>query len=297
MAVKKYPSKKSPYRKPFNANFAEEHWSKNELRTVIFVAAQGTVPRSTLASVQRQLPPSDWFEDQYRGRWLPMNDYLSWEEVQIAPSRNITLRELINGILGMKGGVDDEAGIHADDVRTWMSSPDSQRLLGEVITMPHTALGVRLGHRPGSATVKLYRQALALCSEPEENSVLGSLIRIEDAAAVLRRTIYEITPRNVYHSTNGNAASVARALLSRESEVIARGDEIEVVKKEGEGRETVVINSTLKKELFLEAFGLPKDAIRWEKIKKRNDRRGTSMCDVRSILHSILTREGGPCVN
>ena len=58
-----------------------------------------------------------------------------------------------------------------------------------------------------------------------------------------------------------------------------------------------MINSTLKKELFLEAFGLPKDAIKWEKIKKRNDRRGTSMCDVCSILHSILTRGGGPCVD
>jgi len=226
-----------------------------------------------------------------------MNDYLSWEEVQIAPSRNITLRELINGILGMKGGVDDEAGIHADDVRTWMSSPDSQRLLGEVITMPHTALGVRLGHRPGSATVKLYRQALALCSEPEENSVLGSLIRIEDAAAVLRRTIYEITPRNIYLSTNGNAAAVARALLSHESEVIARGDEIEVVRKEEEEFETVVISTILKKELFLDALELPPDAINWKGMKKKTDKKGSLMCDVRSILHSILTREGGPCVN
>ena len=287
MSVKKYSRKKSSYREPFDADSAEEHWSKNELRTVIFVAAQGTVPRSTLASVQRQLPPSDWFEDQYRGRWLPMNDYLSWEEVQIAPSRNITLRELINGILGMKGGVDDEAGIHADDVRTWMSSPDSERLLGEVITMPHTALGVRLGRRPGSATIELYRQALALCSEPEENSVLGSLIRIEDAAAVLRRTIYEITPRNVYHSTNGNAAAVARALLSHESEVIARGDEIEVVKREGEESETVVISTTLKKEQFLAAIKLPPDAIRWERLKKRTDRKGSLMCDVRSNLREV----------
>jgi len=273
MSVKKYSRKNPSYREPFDADSAEEHWSKNELRTVIFVAAQGTVPRSTLASVQRQLPSSDWFEDQYRGRWLPMNDYLSWEEVQIAPSRNITLRELINGILGMKGGVDDEAGIHADDVRTWMSSPDSERLLGEVITMPHTALGVRLGRRPGSATIELYKQALALCSEPEENSVLVSLIRIEDAAAMLRRTIYEITPRHIYHSTMGNAAVVTTALLSHEREVIERGDEIEVVKKEGEELETVVISTTLKKEQFLAALKLPPDAIRWKGLKKRTEKK------------------------
>ena len=290
MPVKKYSPKNSSYRAPFDADSPEEHWSKNELRTVIFVAAQGTVPRSTLASVQRQLPSSDWFEDQYRGRWLPMNDYLSWEEVQIAPSRNITLRELINGILGMKGGVDDEAGIHADDVRTWMSSPDSERLLGEVITMPHTALGVRLGRRPGSATIELYRQALALCSEPEENSVLVSLIRIEDAAAILRRTIYEITPRHIYHSTMGNAAVVARALLSHEREVIERGDEIEVLKKEGEELETVVISTTLKKEQFLAALKLPPDAIRWKGLKKRTDRKGSLMCDVRSNLREVTVQ-------
>lgn len=290
MSVKKYSRKKSSYREPFDADSAEEHWSKNELRTVIFVAAQGTVPRSTLASVQRQLPSSDWFEDQYRGRWLPMNDYLSWEEVQIAPSRNITLRELINGILGMKGGVDDEAGIHADDVRTWMSSPDSERLLGEVITMPHTALGVRLGRRPGSATIELYRQALALCSEPEENSVLVSLIRIEDAAAMLRRTIYEITPRHIYHSTMGNAAVVTTALLSHEREVIERGDEIEVVKKEGEELETVVISTTLKKEQFLAALKLPPDAIRWKGLKKRTEKKGSLMCDVRSNLLEVTVQ-------
>jgi hypothetical protein len=287
MSVKKYSRKKSSYREPFDADSAEEHWSKNELRTVIFVAAQGTVPRSTLASVQRQLPSSDWFEDQYRGRWLPMNDYLSWEEVQIAPSRNITLRELINGILGMKGGVDDEAGIHADDVRTWMSSPDSERLLGEVITMPHTAFGVRLGRRPGSATIELYKRALALCSEPQEKAVFGASICIEDAADVLRRTIYEITPRSIYHSTNGNASVVARALLSHESEVIARGDEIELMKKEGEESETVVISTTLKKEQFLAAIKLPPDAIRWETLKKRTDRKGSLMCDVRSNLREV----------
>jgi hypothetical protein len=290
MSVKKYSRKNSSYREPFDADSAEEHWSKNELRTVIFVAAQGTVPRSTLASVQRQLPSSDWFEDQYRGRWLPMNDYLSWEEVQIAPSRNITLRELINGILGMKGGVDDEAGIHADDVRTWMSSPDSERLLGEVITMPHTALGVRLGRRPGSATIELYRQGLALCSEPEENSVLVSLIRIEDAAAMLRRTIYEITPRHIYHSTMGNAAVVTTALLSHEREVIERGDEIEVVKKEGEELETVVISTTLKKEQFLAALKLPPDAIRWKGLKKRTEKKGSLMCDVRSNLLEVTVQ-------
>ena len=290
MSVKKYSRKKSSYREPFDADSAEEHWSKNELRTVIFVAAQGTVPRSTLASVQRQLPSSDWFEDQYRGRWLPMNDYLSWEEVQIAPSRNITLRELINGILGMKGGVDDEAGIHANDVRTWMSSPDSERLLGEVITMPHTALGVRLGRRPGSATIELYKQALALCSEPEENSVLVSLIRIEDAAAMLRRTIYEITPRHIYHSTTGNAAVVTTALLSHEREVIERGDEIEVVKKEGEELETVVISTTLKKEQFLAALKLPPDAIRWKGLKKRTEKKGSLMCDVRSNLLEVTVQ-------
>ena len=290
MSLKKYSRKNSSYRAPFDADSAEEHWSKNELRTVIFVAAQGTVPRSTLASVQRQLPSSDWFEDQYRGRWLPMNDYLSWEEVQIAPSRNITLRELINGILGMKGGVDDEAGIHADDVRTWMSSPDSERLLGEVITMPHTALGVRLGRRPGSATIELYRQALALCSEPEENSVLVSLIRIEDAAAMLRRTIYEITPRHIYHSTMGNAAVVTTALLSHEREVIERGDEIEVVKKEGEELETVVISTTLKKEQFLAALKLPPDAIRWKGLKKRTEKKGSLMCDVRSNLREVTVQ-------
>jgi hypothetical protein len=290
MSLKKYSRKNSSNREPFDADSAEEHWSKNELRTVIFVAAQGTVPRSTLASVQRQLPSSDWFEDQYRGRWLPMNDYLSWEEVQIAPSRNITLRELINGILGMKGGVDDEAGIHADDVRTWMSSPDSERLLGEVITMPHTALGVRLGRRPGSATIELYRQALALCSEPEENSVLVSLIRIEDAAAILRRTIYEITPRHIYHSTMGNAAVVARALLSHEREVIERGDEIEVLKKEGEELETVVISTTLKKEQFLAALKLPPDAIRWKGLKKRTEKKGSLMCDVRSNLREVTVQ-------
>ena len=290
MPVKKYSRKNSSYRAPFDADSPEEHWSKNELRTVIFVAALGTVPRSTLASVQRQLPSSDWFEDQYRGRWLPMNDYLSWEEVQIAPSRNITLRELINGILGMKGGVDDEAGIHADDVRTWMSSPDSERLLGEVITMPHTALGVKLGRRPGSATIELYRQALALCSEPEENSVLVSLIRIEDAAAILRRTIYEITPRHIYHSTMGNAAVVARALLSHEREVIERGDEIEVLKKEGEELETVVISTTLKKEQFLAALKLPPDAIRWKGLKKRTDRKGSLMCDARSNLREVTVQ-------
>jgi len=70
-------------------------------------------------------------------------------------------------------------------------------------------------------------------------------------------------------------------MLSRESEVIARGDEIEVVKKEGDELETIVINSTLKKELFLAAIGLPKDAIKWEKTKKRNDKSYSSICDVR----------------
>ena len=82
------------------------------------------------------------------------------------------------------------------------------------------------------------------------------------------------------------------ALLSHESEVIARGDEIEVVKKEGEESETVVISTTLKKELFLDALKLPPDAIRWKGMKKRTYRKGSLMCDVRSILHSILTRGG-----
>jgi hypothetical protein len=287
MSVKKYSRKNSPYREPFDADSAEEHWSKNQLRTVIFVAARGQVPCSELASFQRQLPYSDWPEGRFPDRRLPMKEFLSWELIQIAPSRNITVYKLIDGILGMKGGVDDEAGIHADDVRTWMNSPDAQRLLGEVITMPHTALGVRLGHRPGSATVELYKRALALCSEPREKAVFGASICIEDAADVLRRTIYEITPRSIYHSTNGNASVVARALLSHESEVIARGDEIDVVKSEGEESETVVISTTLKKELFLAAIKLPPDAIRWERLKKRTDRRGSLMCDVRSNLREV----------
>ena len=287
MQRKNYLYQNADHREAFNEDPAQNTWSKNELRTVIFVAAQGKVPCSALTSFQRQLPSSDWPEGRFPDRRLPMKEFLSWEAVQIAPSREITLGKLINGILGMKDGVNDEAGIHVDDVRTWMSSPDSQQLLGKVITMPHTALGVRLGHRAGSETVELYRQALALCSEPEEDSVLGALIQIEDAAAVLRRTIYEITPRNIYVSTSGNAAAVARAMLSRESEVIARGDEIEVVKKEGDEVETIVINSTLKKELFLAAFGLPKDAIKWEKTKKRNDKSYSSICDVRFTLQEL----------
>ena len=219
-----------------------------------------------------------------------MKDFLSWEPVQIDLFRKITLGTLIQQLLGMRSGVDDKAGIHADDVRTWMHSPDAQRLLSEVITMPHTALGVRLGHRPGSETIELYKRALALCSEPQEKDVFGASICIEDAAAMLRRTIYEITPRSIYHSTNGNASVVARALLSHESEVIARGDEIDVVKSEDEELETVVISTTLKKELFLDALKLPPDAIRWKGLKKRTDRQGSLMCDARSNLREVILK-------
>jgi hypothetical protein len=61
--------------------------------------------------------------------------------------------------------------------------------------------------------------------------------------------------------------------------------------------ETIVISTILKKELFLDALELPPDAINWKGMKKKTDKKGSLMCDVRSILHSILTREGGPCVN
>ena len=290
MSVKKYSRKNPSYREPFDADSAEEHWSKNELRTVIFVAAQGKVPCRELALFQRQVPSSDWPEGRFPDRRIPMKDFLSWEPVQIDPFQKITLGTLIQRLLGMRSGVDDEAGIHADDVRTWMNSPDAQRLLGEVITMPHTALGVRLGHRPGSETIELYKRALALCSEPQEKAVFGASICIEDAAAMLRRTIYEITPRSIYHSTNGNASVVARALLSHESEVIARGDEIDVVKSEDEELETVVISTTLKKELFLDALKLPPDAIRWKGLKKRTDRKGLLMCDARSNLREVTVQ-------
>ncbi len=156
--------------------------------------------------------------------------------------------------------------------------------------MPHTALGVRLGHRPGSETIELYKRALALYSEPEEKAVFGASICIEDAADVLRRTIYKITPRSIYHSTMGNAAVVARALLSHEREVIERGDEIEVLKKEGEELETVVISTTLKKEQFLAALKLPPDAIRWKGLKKRTEKKGSLMCDVRSNLREVTVQ-------
>ena len=104
MAVKKYPSKKSSYRKPLNANLAEEHWSKNELRTVIFVAALGAVPRSALASFQKQLPSPDWPEGRFPDRRIPMKDFLSWEPVQIDPFQKITLGTLMQRLLGMKSG-------------------------------------------------------------------------------------------------------------------------------------------------------------------------------------------------
>ena len=290
MPVKKYSRKNSSYRAHFGAHPSNGRWSKNELRTVMFVAALEKVPCRQLALFQRQLPSPDWPEGRFPERRIPMKDFLSWEPVQIDLFRKITLGTLIQQLLGMRSGVDDKAGIHADDVRTWMHSPDAQRLLSEVITMPHTALGVRLGHRPGSETIELYKRALALCSEPEEKAVFGASICIEDAADVLRRTIYEITPRSIYHSTNGNAAVVARALLSHEREVIERGDEIEVVKKEGEESLTVVISTTLKSEPFLDALKLPPDAIRWKRLKKRTDRKGSLMCDVRSNLRDVTVQ-------
>ena len=80
------------------------------------------------------------------------------------------------------------------------------------------------------------------------------------------------------------------ALLSHESEVIARGDEVEVVKKEGEESETVVISTTLKKERFLAAIKLPPDAIRSKGLKKRTDRKGSLMCHVRSNLREVTVQ-------
>lgn len=297
MQIDSYMYDDSDHCEAFNEDPTKNSWSKNELRTIIFVAAKGLAPRSVLTSFQSQLPSSDWFEGQYKGKWYPMKDHLSWGNVEVDSSRRMTLGHLINGILGMKGGVNSKEGIYANMVYAWMKSPDARGILDTVITMPQSELGVKLGLKHAHATVDLYKHALTLCSEPGEKDLFGSLIRIEDAAAVLRRTIYEITPRNIYHSTNGNAAAVARALLSHEAQVIACGDEIEVVRKEEEEFETVVISTILKKELFLDALELQPDAINWKGMKKKTDKKGSLMCDVRSILHSILTREGGPCVN
>ena len=80
------------------------------------------------------------------------------------------------------------------------------------------------------------------------------------------------------------------ALLSHEREVIERGDEIEVLKKEGEELETVVISTTLKKEQFLAALKLPPDAIRWKGLKKRTEKKGSLMCDARSNLREVTVQ-------
>ena len=216
-----------------------------------------------------------------------MKDHLSWGHVEIDPLRQMTLGDLIKAILGMKGGVNSKEGIYANMVYAWMNSPDARRILGTAITMPQSELGVKLGYKHAHATVELYKRALELCSEPQEKDLFGSLIRIEDAANVLRSTIYEITPRNIYHSTMGNAAVVARALLSHEREVIERGDEIRVVEHERDDLSTLMISSTLKKELFFDSLGLQNDAIRWKSRKKKTDASYPSIREVRSILTEL----------
>ena len=282
----------SDYCEAFNEAPTQNSWSKNELRTIIFVAAKGLAPRSELTAFQKRLPTSDWFEGQHEGKWHPMKDHLSWGNVEVDSSRRMTLHQLIDGILGMKGGVNSKEGINANVVYAWMKSPDARGILDTEITMPQSELGVKLGLKHAHATVDLYKQALTLCSEPEEKDLFGSLICIEDAADVLRRTIYEITPRCIYHSTKGNAAVVARALLSHEREVIERGDEIRVMKHEIGDCSTLMISSTLKKELFFDSLGLQNDAIRWKSLKKKKDASYSSMLEVRSTLEELARPYG-----
>jgi hypothetical protein len=291
MQTNNYTNQNSDHCEAFNEDPTQNSWSKNELRTVIFVAAKEIAPRSALTSFQSQLPSSDWFGGQYEGKWHPMKDHLSWGNIQIDAFRKITLGDMIKGILGMKGGVNSKEGIYADDVLSWMNSPDAQKLLREVITIPHSELGVKLGHKHDYATIKLYKSALELCSEPEETAVFGALINIMYAAEVLRRTISEITPRYTYHFTKGNAAVIATALLTREPEVIQRGDEIKLVKHEEDDFAALLISSTLKKKQFLKAFDIQPDAISRNSPKKKTDTGYSSMCQVRSILN-LLAR---PC--
>jgi hypothetical protein len=207
--------------------------SRNELRTLTFVAAHGVVGRSVLEALQQALPAGDWgaceAELAERG-WVAMRPLLAWDTAPLAEVREVTLRELVEG-LAREAGASGEWGRDACRLLFRHEAKDERAALGALLdqTLPlrRTELGVRLGLRRGRATQRAYEEALAVLHEEGERLGWQGLLDVQAAARGLRAALHELRLQVVYEALD--PALVARAVLARRGSVKLRQERFAVV--------------------------------------------------------------------
>ncbi|MCC6648932.1 MAG: hypothetical protein IT374_25625 [Polyangiaceae bacterium] len=199
----------------------------NELRSVVFVAARGTVGKTELGEFQRSLPAGDWLyatELSTHG-WARLKPVLAWTNVILPSSRGVPLREILGAALrGQLRGFHGGEGLLADVDRLLETEwPE----LDHVLQVPYTEVGVRLSRSRSHKMRETYEAALRLCAHTCERERLGHHIDFDAAVAALREALASQRPLALFEAVEHGG--VLRALLAGLAATQLRGDEVDVV--------------------------------------------------------------------
>lgn len=266
-------------------------YPRNLLRTVLYVAARGSVGRRDVEKFQKGLPEDDWGEVVFDG-FERFKDVLAWAIVPTGEHQTLTIREVLQGLanaVDLKGRRHPQRGV-LRDVEYLLTCKKDVPELQACMILETTEIGLRLGKRRTRMTRTAYEEAILLASSETEDARTRFWLddpSLNVAVDELQRLLDEMSPPALYEAAN--LFEVARAMLALPLDERTKDYRCAVVLDARQKLHRLFLTSRLELDALAIAIGVPRLSLRKSSLAVRNfepaeDSFGYAGVPLRSLL-------------